>query len=323
MFKIKFKKKFLLSIIIPCYNNEKYIRKSLESVTNNKSDLTEIIVINDGSNDNSLKIIKNYINKNKLKNVKVISHKNHGPGYSRNIGIKKSQGEYIAFLDSDDLFINNFLPKIIPIVQKCKYDIIEFGFFRFYNSLKNGLKTYKPIYDFEGCYLLKKILLDIFSKTVWYPSTRIYKKKLWKNIKFPDSLYYEDQMTIYKVFMKAKTIFFLKKPFLAYRFTKTSITENIDKKHINDLISFYFSIKNKDDYLKIMKLRVARTISYMRYKLNFRINDYKKIKKEILLMHLNIKIIRKLYVSDIIYFLFPNFYDFFNRYRIKKVKFFY
>jgi len=312
-------KSILLSIIIPCYNTEKFIVECIKSVTEIKNNFIEIIIINDGSTDNSFKIIKNYIFKKKLSNyIKLISQKNHGLGYSRNVGIKKARGKYITFLDSDDLFIEKFIPKIVSFIKKNNYDIIEYGFFRFFCSKNNKLKKYKSLYKYEGRYLIKDILLDIFSKTVWYASIRIYDKKLWKNIKFPNNFYYEDQMTIYKIFLKAKSIFFFKKPFLGYRISKSSITENIKSKHINDLIDFYFSLKNKNIYFKIMKLRIARTISYMRYKLNERIFDYKKIKKEISLMNLDLKIIIKLRLPDTFYYLFPNFYDLINQLRIKK-----
>ena len=313
------KKKIFLSIIIPCYNNEKFIKTCLSSVSIEKSGLIEIIIINDGSKDQSLKIIKNYINKKKISNfTKVITQKNHGLGYARNIGIKNAKGKYITFLDSDDLFINKFVNKILKIIQLYNYDIIEFGFFRFNYSIQEGLKTYKPIYSFEGFYLMKDVLLDIFSKTVWYASTRIYKKKLWNNIKFPDNFFYEDHMTIYKIFLKAKSIFFIKKPFLAYRFNKNSITSNLSRKHLNDLITFYFTLKNNNIFLKIMRLRTARTISYMRYKLNIDILDYIKVKNLISRMKLNFKTLIKLRIADIFYYLSPNFYDRINKFRLNK-----
>ena len=90
-----------VSVIVPVYNTEKYLRRCLDSLVNQTLDEIEIIVINDCSTDNSKEIIKEY--KNKYKNIVLIDNKvNKGIGYNRNMGIKKAKGKYISFVDSDD-----------------------------------------------------------------------------------------------------------------------------------------------------------------------------------------------------------------------------
>lgn len=89
-----------VSIIIPIYNTEKYIKDCLDSVVNQTLDDIEIICINDGSTDNSLKLINDYAKRDKR--IKVINQENKGQGTARNIGIKESKGEYIGFVDFDD-----------------------------------------------------------------------------------------------------------------------------------------------------------------------------------------------------------------------------
>ena len=89
-----------VSIVIPVYNVEKYLKQCLESVVNQTLDKIEVICINDGSTDNSLNILKEY--EKKYNNIIIIDQENKGPGFARNIGMKRASGKYIYFLDSDD-----------------------------------------------------------------------------------------------------------------------------------------------------------------------------------------------------------------------------
>ena len=91
-----------ISVIIPVYNVEKYIRECIESVLNQTLKDIEIIAVNDGSRDNSIKIIEEYLSDARLK---IINKENGGASFARNIGMKAARGEYIYFIDSDD-FIN-------------------------------------------------------------------------------------------------------------------------------------------------------------------------------------------------------------------------
>ena len=93
------------SIIIPVYNVEKYIGKCLESVMNQTYKDYEVIVVNDGTKDNSMDIVKNYP-------VKIIEQENQGLSVARNTGVKKAKGEYIIFLDSDDYIEKDLLKNI-------------------------------------------------------------------------------------------------------------------------------------------------------------------------------------------------------------------
>ncbi len=104
----------LVSIIIPCYNAEKYIEKTIQSVLNQTYTNWELIVVNDGSSDNSKQIIEDLAsNENRLL---VYNKKNTGVSDSRNYGLEKSQGEFIAFLDADDIWHNEYLEKQIDIL---------------------------------------------------------------------------------------------------------------------------------------------------------------------------------------------------------------
>lgn len=113
---------FLFSIIIPVYNSEKTIEKSLKSVFNQTIQDFEIIVVNDGSTDHSLEILNKY--KTAHSNMTIINQKNAGPGMARNNGIKIAKGEYISFLDADDYWSEDFLEVVLAASNNKSADYI-------------------------------------------------------------------------------------------------------------------------------------------------------------------------------------------------------
>lgn len=110
-------KNILVSVIIPMYNSEKTIEKTINSVINQDYKNLEIIVIDDGSKDKSYEIVSNL---SKLHKIKLIKQENKGPSSARNLGIKNSKGEFIAFLDSDDCWIKNKISKQLKIFLDIK-----------------------------------------------------------------------------------------------------------------------------------------------------------------------------------------------------------
>ena len=120
------KKDNKISVIIPVYNVEKYLRRCLESVINNTYTNLEIICINDGSSDNSLKILNEYAARDSR--VVVFSKSNGGLSSARNKGIKKSTGEYITFIDSDDWVHPQFFEILIQSLQNDNTDAAICGF---------------------------------------------------------------------------------------------------------------------------------------------------------------------------------------------------
>lgn len=140
----------LVSVIIPAYNQSKYIRETIDSVLKQTYNNVEIIVVNDGSTDDTLKILQEYGNK-----IKIINQKNKGLAGARNSGIREAKGDYLAFLDSDDLWYNNMLSVMVSHLKNnqqsdiaaCSCDLIDeksqrirrfnrMSFFR--NKIKNS-----------------------------------------------------------------------------------------------------------------------------------------------------------------------------------------
>ncbi len=114
----------IVSIIVPVYNAEKYIDRCLHSILNQSYTNIEIVLINDGSSDNSLKIINEYAKKYSF--IKVYSHENKGVGFTRNFGILQAKGEYIVFVDSDDYIDENYVEILLNSVKN--YDAVFSGY---------------------------------------------------------------------------------------------------------------------------------------------------------------------------------------------------
>lgn len=106
----------LVSIITPCYNGERYVSQTIESVLAQTYTKWEMLIVDDGSKDNSARIIKDYCKKDSR--IKLIQQPNGGSANARNHGIREAKGQYIALLDSDDLWEKNFLDEQIKFMQE-------------------------------------------------------------------------------------------------------------------------------------------------------------------------------------------------------------
>ncbi|MCI8330684.1 MAG: glycosyltransferase [Bacilli bacterium] len=236
------------SIIIPVYNTEKYLKRCIESVLNQTYQNFEIIIINDGSKDKSEEILKNYETNTKIKIIKQI---NHGVSYSRNVGIQKAKGDYIIFLDSDDLLEKDLLETINKNTNN--EDMIKFS----YCDLKNNEKIKRGTITFNnltGKEAFKKL---VESKTMFEMAwLYAYKKSYMQKYKFEIGKYHEDLGLIPLMINKTKSITSINyNGYIYNRDNETSITSYTgDKKEYKkalDVLYFFKKIKSqeKDKYL--------------------------------------------------------------------------
>ncbi|OTG63834.1 glycosyltransferase family 2 protein [Acinetobacter silvestris] len=228
----------LLSVIIPIYKVEKYIIECLESVCSQLIDGVEVILVNDGTPDESMLIAKNYITEQYAYlngQFIFVDQENMGLSGARNTGIQCAQGEYLMFLDSDDILEESFFTKIKCVLDSNKLDIIQFKAFRFHDnpSVKMDFMVNSP---FEKMYIIDEdVVKFVFNCSNWFAWLRVYKKDLFKEQSFPLRKLYEDAYTIPFIFLKAKTIYFINECLLGYRFNEEGITAKITDKSIEDL----------------------------------------------------------------------------------------
>ena len=232
-----------ISLIIPVYNVEKYLRKAFKSVEKQIFKDFEVIIVNDGSTDNSMEIINEFASRNK--NFIVVDQENKGLSEARNKGISISKGKYIAFMDSDDYIEENFLSVLYENAVRHNADIVCCNFNFYYPE--NELKVYMPLTSLPGIYTgskaLKKLILDI--SVHHFAWNKLYKRNLFidKDVRFYD-MYFEDIATSPRLFYYADKVVLLGKALYNYTSRESSILGNINYKKINDFISSLGTIRN-------------------------------------------------------------------------------
>ena len=184
--------KKILSIIIICYNNEKYIKNCLDSVIRKLNNNIEIIIVDDGSTDSSYNIISKCIVN--IENIKLISIRNSGISIARNVGLKNAVGKYIMFIDGDDYINIKGIEKIINYIQKNEFDLLLFNTIKYYEKTgKYEIEKY-VINDYKNV-----SISDLIDNKICGRAWRfIYNKKMLDKNKllFHKSLIYEDEYYI-------------------------------------------------------------------------------------------------------------------------------
>lgn len=174
---------YKVSVIIPVFNSDSYIKKCLDSILNQTLDNIEVILIDDGSTDDSLQIIQQY--SKKYSNIKYKSKKNEGQAIARNIGIEMATGEFICFVDSDDYIENNMLEMLYKDAIKNNSDIVVCDYIEDYQNKKILRKSLYVNSDT----IQKRYILSVAG-----PCSKIIKAEIFKqnNIRFLENNIYED-----------------------------------------------------------------------------------------------------------------------------------
>lgn len=240
-----------VSVIVPVYNVETYIEKCLESLVNQTLKDIEIIVINDGSPDNSQKIIDKYVEAYPKK-CKSYKKQNGGLSSARNYGLKKARGEYISFIDSDDYIDVTMLEKMYNkaisnnfYLVVCDVDYVDDNG-KFIMSVSSNINN--DLYYDE----VKKCMLNLYP-AAW---NKLYKRELFSNqVKFKEGIWFEDVEFIYKLFPFIKSIGVVKESLYKYVQRDGAITKTFDERlynyidNWNGLIDFYKINNLYDDYI--------------------------------------------------------------------------
>lgn len=231
-----------VSIIVPVYNVENYIEKCLESLVKQTLSDIEIIIVNDGSKDNSKKIINNYIKKYPEKII-YLEKENGGLSDARNYGIPYAKGEYIAFLDSDDYVEKDIYEKMYEIAKNENSSMVECDFYWEYP--KKAKKDIGIIYN-DKHEMIEKVRVVAWNKLI---KTEVLKES---NVKFPKGYRYEDIEFTYKLIPYLDKVSFVKEPLIHYTQRENSISnaQNEKTKDIFDILDHvidYYKEKNLYD----------------------------------------------------------------------------
>ncbi|MBA2862300.1 glycosyltransferase family A protein [Methanococcus maripaludis] len=249
-----------ISIIIPAYNVENYICNTLQSLENQTHKNFEVILINDGSEDNTLNVIENFIKSSKL-DIKLINQENAGVSVARNRGIKEANGTYIYFLDADDYVEHNIIEESSKIILEKNPDLI---YFKFDRVTSNGAiyQTYDEYYKI-GNYVDG---LDCLEDIVTYNTfvgicSSIYKKEVIDkfNVYF-DSKHIcgEDQEFVMKYLVFSEDVTSINRVLHHYVIRKSSVTNSCNYRRLelfnvlNNIIEYLYT--HKPDNEKAMKI---------------------------------------------------------------------
>lgn len=228
-----------LSIVIPIYNVEKYLSRCLDSIAQQNLNQVEVILVNDGSTDNSLSISERY--KEKYPNWILINQKNQGLSGARNAGIKRASGRFIWFIDSDDYIINNAIASILHVISENESINIIAIDANIINENEHGRKLRyitrglgkSGIYSTSEIY--RKGYIFPFSGATYY----IVKTEFLKHNKlfFKIGVYFEDMLYTPLLLCNCNQCYYLKLPLYIYYIRKGSITtSSISQKKCRDWI---------------------------------------------------------------------------------------
>jgi len=191
-------KNTLISIIVPVYKVEQYIHTCVDSVLNQTYTHWELILVDDGSPDNCPAICDAYAVKDKR--IRVIHKRNGGVASARNMALDNFQGDYVAFLDSDDFWHTSYLEALLNLSQKHDADIAQCNFIKSNDKVFPILKDSNKIGIFDG----HSVFLRGYAKIVLW--AKLYKAYLFEEIRMPEGKFFEDDFTTWKWYYKAKKI---------------------------------------------------------------------------------------------------------------------
>lgn len=240
------------TVIIPCYNVEKYVAECLDSISKqNTSYNIEIIAIDDGSTDSTAEILRQYLDI--IKNFRIITQCNKGFSGARNTGIREARGKYLIFIDSDDYVTNDYIECLLEKAFSKDADIVATGYYTFNNDNRKKIKDI-IIKDENDTSLL--------NGCAW---GKAIKRKFFDHLLFPEKYWFEDSIIAHFIVPRANSIYMVSKCQYAYRSNPTGITKtsvnslrSIESFYITDLMvrsySYFYSedILNTPEFIKIL-----------------------------------------------------------------------
>lgn len=237
-------KSIMVSIIVPIFNGEKYINRCIKSILNQTHINLELILVDDGSTDNSKQICEQYSKSDSR--VKIIYKKNQGVSAARNSGLKVAQGKYIQFIDIDDYIDSNMTELMISAIKKSDLVIVGYN-----NIYENNVISSTPIFDISGVYTKIEFLNEfgvfferLLINTIW---NKLYLKSVIDkySIKFDEDISLgEDLLFNIKYIDRCKSINVLDvRPYNYYHINTNSLTAKYKSNHFETERFLYFSVK--------------------------------------------------------------------------------
>ena len=226
----------LISIIVPVYNVENYIEKCVNSIINQTYKNIEIIIVDDGSKDNSGKKCDELAKKDNR--IKVIHKLNGGLSDARNSGMKIANGKYIGFVDSDDYIKEDMFETLYKLNKKYNSDISIVSYYEIYRGKIISVRDSKKLEELSKLEAIKELLID--TKIQSYAWNKLFKKELFEGIEFPTNKNFEDIATTLLLFERANKVVLLEDPKYYYVRRDDSIVGDRNYKTYKDYLDVIY-----------------------------------------------------------------------------------
>lgn len=251
----------LVSIIVPVYNVEKYLRKCIDNLVGQTYKNLEIILIDDGSTDNCGNICDCYANVDIR--VKCYHKKNGGLSDARNYGLDRCNGKYVMFVDSDDYLDTKCVEALYSLIKKnnANISVCSFYYETEFGETINTLHKNMSIDVLDRKQGIVELLrMEKYSNSAW---GKLYQKELFESVRFPKGRLFEDIPTTYKIFLKAEKIVYSPEAYYHYLYRCSAISKQKDLRGNIDAIEFTEEMTNKilDIYPDLAELCSCRLIS--------------------------------------------------------------
>ena len=260
-----------LSIVVSSYNNNEYIKECLVSILPHLTGAMELLIIDDSSTDDSPEIIRNTICNIKTENISFITVEHGGISEVRNRSIEQINGEYILFIDGDDVLDEKFWENVIPELYS-DYDIIEYDATIFFENNKKNSKLLKVCTFESECTITNFSQLSrAFLLSQWFTWARVYKTELFKqnSITFPKGRIYEDIATLPYLYAAATRIRSLNIPLIWYRKNLKSLTSTSRNSDVEDVIYAMECVRNlglnHGDRTPVLAFTIYRTYNLIKH----------------------------------------------------------
>lgn len=281
----------MVSVIVPVYNVEKYLGRCIESILGQTYCDFELILVDDGSTDASGEICDEFALLDKR--IKVIHQKNQGQAVARNNALDVAEGEFFAFVDSDDYIHPQMYEKLLENAKKSNAQISVGGYRNVYDH--NCIEQYEvfesPITIWKGKDFLTHCLIDGVEKKPWVLWDKIFHRSCFEGVRMPQGRIYEDNAIVYKILYEAKTIVDCKSPYYYYyQNPEGTVNQQFKEKHLDWLLVSqemidYFAVKRDSVLLDKVNRMYMYALEDMYRKVQKGLNNSyieKRIKGELL-----------------------------------------
>lgn len=236
----------MISVVIPMYNAEKYVEKCLNSLLEQTYKDLEIIIVNDGSKDNSQTICERFAEQDKR--ITLINTENRGAGSARNTGIEVAKGEYISFIDSDDYVCPDYYERLLHMLERAGADI---AIGKYQRISEHDEMKFINSGEVKECTNLEELLVlygedeDRYINAVLV-TNKLFKRELFEgNVRFPIGRLIDDEFIIYKLIYKSKKIVYTDDVMYAYVQSDSSVMRtNFKEQRVHDTIDVYDEVYN-------------------------------------------------------------------------------